>query len=87
MIAESIVPRFYTQKAVVTMLGIGRTTFLRMVENRQFPSPIKLCSARNMWPDHEVEKMIALISSGLAKEELVEYVMEIENARKELIKS
>ncbi|EGQ8053077.1 AlpA family phage regulatory protein [Vibrio alginolyticus] len=81
---QAVVPRFYTLKAVMSTLNLGRTTTLKLIESGRFPKPVKLCTARNMWPDHEVEKMVKLYSADLSDEELVKRVEEIHAARKEL---
>ncbi len=78
------VPRFYDLKAVIATLGISRSTVLKMIEASHFPKPVRLTSRRQAWPDHEVEKMVKLLSADLSKEELVKRVTQIEEARKEL---
>lgn len=81
---HSVVPRFYDLKAVMATFGISRNTVLRMVETSHFPKPVQLFSRRLAWPDHEVEKMVTLLSADLPKDELLKRVEEIHAARKEL---
>ncbi|EHR5320633.1 helix-turn-helix transcriptional regulator [Vibrio parahaemolyticus] len=83
---HGVVPRFYDLKAVMTTLGISRSTVWKMVETSHFPKPVQLFSRRIAWPDHEVEKMVTLLSADLPKDELVKRVEEIHAARKELAK-
>ncbi|EGV1830181.1 AlpA family phage regulatory protein, partial [Vibrio parahaemolyticus] len=81
-VQQAVVPRFYTLKTVMATLNLGRSTTLKLIESGRFPKPVKLCTARNMWPDHEVEKMVKLYSADLSDEELLERVEEIHVARK-----
>ncbi|EGR0923096.1 AlpA family phage regulatory protein [Vibrio parahaemolyticus] len=81
---HNVVPRFYDLKAIMDTFGISRNTIWKMVETSHFPKPVQLFSRRVAWPDHEVEKMVTLLSADLPKDELVKRVEEIHAARKEL---
>ncbi|EHK2853854.1 AlpA family phage regulatory protein [Vibrio parahaemolyticus] len=83
---QEITPRFYDLKTVMAIIGISRTTALKMIDANHLPKPIQLFSRRNMWPCHEVEKVVKLLSANLPKEELVKRILQIEEQRKELAK-
>lgn len=60
---ETEIPRigvreFLNQEEVTKRLCIGRSTFLTMLKNGEFPSPIRLSTRIRVWKDTDVDNFI-----------------------------
>lgn len=47
---------FYRQKEVMALLGVSRSTLLRMIDEGKFPKPIKISARVNYWKVELVHK-------------------------------
>lgn len=74
---------FLRPKDVMQKMKVKKTYLYSMVKKGLFPRPRKL-GPMSIWTVEEVERVMALMYSGLTEEKLREAVREIEEARKKI---
>jgi predicted DNA-binding transcriptional regulator AlpA len=64
----SLAVAFYSERDLVVMLGLSRTTLWRMVKTKIFPAPVMISRGRVGYPREAVDRWIAkkVASAGQA---------------------
>ena len=67
---------------VLKKLHIARTQLQNLRNSRLFPEPIQLGGSKCLWPEKEIEVIMAARREGFSKQETQILVAEIEKIRK-----
>ncbi|MGF1871146.1 helix-turn-helix transcriptional regulator [Photobacterium indicum] len=64
----------------------SRSSVDKMRVEKLLPTPVNPYGRRIVWPEHEIELISRFIAAGLSKDEMRAKVVEITEARKNLLK-